>query len=127
MELRRDIRKARDLRVASTDVERLLWTYLRGRRLRNFKFRRQQPIAGYIVDFVCVETRLVIELDGGQHSEHSAYDDHRSAILEKSGFRVLRFWNDEVLKNIEGVLEEILRQLEAPPSPQPSPASGRGG
>ncbi len=127
MELRRGITKARNLRVASTDVERLLWTHLRGRRLGNFKFRRQLPIGGYIVDFVCVETRLVVELDGGQHSEHSAYDSHRTAILEKSGFRVLRIWNDEVLKNLEGVLVEILRQSETPPSPQPSPASGRGG
>ena len=127
MELRRDIRKARNLRVDSTDVERLLWSHLRGRRLRNFKFRRQQPIGGYIVDFVCVETRLVIELDGGQHSELAAQDAHRTTMLEKNGFRVVRFWNDEVLKNLEGVLEEILQQLEAPPSPQPSPASGRGG
>ena len=127
MELRRDIRKARNLRVALTDVERLLWTYLRGRRLRNFKFRRQQPIGGYIVDFVCVETRLVIELDGGQHSEQVTQDAHRTAMLAKNGFRVMRFRNDEVLKNLEGVLEEILRQLEAPPSPQPSPAGGRGG
>ena len=127
MELRRGITKARNLRVASTDFERLLWTHLRGRRLGNFKFRRQQPICGYIVDFVCVETRLVIELDGGQHSEHVAQDAHRTVMLEKNGFRVVRFWNDEVLKNLEGVLEQILRQSEAPPSPQPSPASGRGG
>ena len=127
MELRRGITKARNLRVVSTDVERVPWTHLRGRRLGNFKFRRQQPIAGYIVDFVCVETRLVIELDGGQHSELAAQDAHRTAMLEKNGVRVVRFWNDEVLKNLEGVLEELLQQLEAPPSPQPSPASGRGG
>src|SRR6187399_2514187 len=127
MELRRGITKARNLRVASTDVERLLWTHLRGRRLGDFKFRRQQPICGYIVDFVCVETRLVIELDGGQHSEQVTQDAHRTAMLAKNGFRVMRFWNDEVLKNLEGVLEQILRQSEAPPSPQPSPASGRGG
>ena len=127
MELRRGITNARNLRVASTDVERVLWTHLRGRRLGNFKFRRQQPICGYIVDFACVETRLVIELDGGQHSEQVTQDAHRTAMLAKNGFRVMRFWNDEVLKNLEGVLEEILRQLEAPPSPQPSPASGRGG
>ena len=127
MELRRGITKARNLRVASTDVERLLWTHLRGRRLGNFKFRRQQPICGYIVDFACVETRLVIELDGGQHSEQVTQDAHRTAMLAKNGFRVMRFWNDEVLKNLEGVLEQILRQSEAPPSPQPSPASGRGG
>jgi len=127
MELRRGVTKARNLRVASTDVERLLWTHLRGRHLGNFKFRRQQPIVGYIVDFVCVQTRLVVELDGGQHAEHAAQDAHRTAMLEKNGFRVVRFWNDDVLKNLEGVLEEILRQLEAPPSPQPSPASGRGG
>ena len=127
MELRRGITKARNLRVASTDVERVLWTHLRGRRLGNFKFRRQQPICGYIVDFACVETRLVIELDGGQHSEQVTQDAHRTAMLAKNGFRVMRFWNDEVLKNLEGVLEQILRQSEAPPSPQPSPASGRGG
>jgi len=127
MELRRGITRARALRLASTDAERVLWKHLRGRRLGNFKFRRQQPIAGYVVDFVCVDTRLIIELDGGQHSEQTSEDARRTVVLEKSGFRVLRFWNDQVLPDCEAVLAEILRQLETPPSPQPSPASGRGG
>jgi very-short-patch-repair endonuclease len=117
MELRRGITKARTLRVASTDVERVLWTHLRGRRLGKFKFRRQLPIAGYVVDFACIEARLVVELDGGQHANRVAQDNHRTTILEKNGFRVLRFWNDEVLKNLEGVLEETLRYLQTPSHP----------
>jgi very-short-patch-repair endonuclease len=127
MELRSDIGKARQLRLSATDAERTLWTHLRSRRLGQFKFRRQLPIAGFVVDFVCLETRLIVELDGGQHAERSDYDERRTAILGKHGFRVLRFWNDDVLTKLEAVLEEILQQSEPPPSPQPSPASGRGG
>jgi very-short-patch-repair endonuclease len=127
MELRKGIGKARRLRLSATDAERTPWTHLRSRRLGQFKFRRQLPVAGFVVDFACLETRLIVELDGGQHADRSDYDERRTAILGKSGFRVLRFWNDDVLTKLEAVLEEILRQSEAPPSPQPSPASGRGG
>ena len=127
MESRRGIERARSLRGASTDAERRLWTHLRGRRLGNLKFRRQYPISGYVVDFVCLELKLIVELDGGQHSKQAEYDAARTAVLEKGGFRVLRFWDNDVLMRLEEVLEEILRQSDAPPSPQPSPASGRGG
>jgi len=91
------------------------------------KFRRQLPISGYIVDFVCLEEKVIVEVDGGQHNDRQVQDARRTAVLEKSGFRVLRFWNNEVLEKLNSVLEEILRAVEAPPSPQPSPASGRGG
>jgi very-short-patch-repair endonuclease len=127
MELRKGIKTARTLRLDSTDAERVLWTHLRARRLGGYKFRRQFALSGYVVDFVCLESDLVIELDGGQHAEQSEHDTHRTHVLEKSGLRVIRFWNDDVLLRIESVLEEILRHLQAPPSPQPSPASGRGG
>jgi len=127
MELRRDTDRSRSLRAGSTDAERALWAHLKARNLAGCKFRRQYAISGFVVDFVCLERRLVVELDGGQHVEQSAYDERRSAILSKSAFRVIRFWNDDVLLRMESVLEEILRQLQTPPSPQPSPASGRGG
>ncbi len=127
MELRRGINRARSLRSRQTDAETLLWPRLRARRLCGFKFRRQVPINGYVVDFVCIEASLVVEIDGGQHGDRIQFDAARSAVLTKSGFRVLRFWNNEVQQRLEDVLTEILRQLQAPPSPQPSPASGRGG
>ena len=104
-----------------------MWERLRSRRLKQLKFRRQLPISGYIVDFVCLEEKLIVEVDGGQHNDRQLQDARRTAVLEKSGFRVLRFWNNEVLEKLDSVLEEILRAAEAPPSPQPSPASGRGG
>ena len=104
-------KSARELRNAATDAERALWQHLRGRRLTGFKFRRQYPIAGYIVDFVCVEAKLVIELDGGQHADQQDYDAERTRRLEINGYRVLRFWNDDVLLRTADVLEEILRQL----------------
>ena len=122
MELRRDIDKGRTLRTRSTDCERELWRHLRNRGLGGHKFRRQFPIAGYVVDFVCLGRRLIIELDGGQHGEQSAYDDHRTEILNKNGYRVIRFWNNDLLERRDDVLSEILRHLEeivAPPSPQP--------
>ena len=114
MELRRDTDKSRRLRLSATDAERALWTRLRRRHLGDFKFRRQFPVSGYIVDFVCLEAKLVVELDGGQHAGQSKYDRQRTAVLEKSGFRVVRFWNDDVLLRTDAVLEEILRQLTSP-------------
>jgi len=127
MEMRRGISRARSLRSSHTEVESLLWTHLRARRLSGFKFRRQVPVGGYVVDFVCIEANLVVEVDGAQHADRIDFDTQRSAVLAKSGFRVLRFWNNEVLQRLNDVLAEILRHLQAPPSPQPSPASGRGG
>ena len=104
--------KAKELRKNSTDAERVLWQRLRAHRLVGYKFRRQQPIEQYIVDFVCFEKHLIIELDGGQHAEQVAYDGERSAWLQAQGFRVLRFWNHEVLQNMEAVMDAILRGCE---------------
>ena len=108
---------ARTLREAMPDAERALWYHLRAKRLLGWKFRRQQPIGNYIVDFVCLEAKLVVELDGGQHVERADADARRTAWLESQGFRVLRFWNDAVLKEPDAVLEEILRHLPLSPTP----------
>ena len=97
---------ARDLRHNSTDTEKHLWYYLRANRLGH-KFKRQVPIEGFIVDFVCFQKRLIIELDGGQHLIDQEKDNQRTAKLEACGFRVLRFWNHEVLQSTEAVLTHI--------------------
>jgi len=102
-----------------TDAERLLWKHLRLRQIEGFKFRRQQPIDDYIVDFVCLEKRLIIEVDGGQHSEKSLYDSERDEWLKSQGFSVLRFWNHQVLKDIEAVKDLIYRSLDQKQSPPP--------
>jgi len=102
---------ARYLRHHLTDAERKLWRILRHRQLRAYKFRRQFPLGAYIVDFVCLQKRLIIEVDGGQHSEQISYDKIRDNWLKSQGFKVLRFWNNEVLENLEGVNEVILREL----------------
>lgn len=95
-------RRARVLRSRMTDAERKLWFALRGRRFANFKFRRQVPLGRYIADFVCFEARLVIEADGGQHAG-SMHDKLRDRWVIANGFRMLRFWNNDVLSNLEGV------------------------
>jgi len=100
-------KRAKDLRKSSTDAERLLWRYLRSKQIEGLKFRRQEPIGNYIVDFVCYEVNLIVEVDGGHHSLE--IDADRDAWLQSQGFKVLRFWNHEVLQNIEGVLEVIRR------------------
>ncbi len=114
---------ARELRNNSTDAERILWRYLKNSQIEGVKFRRQQPIEAYIVDFVSFDKRIVIELDGGQHAENEEYDKQRDACLYANGFVVLRFWNNEVIENIEGVLEVIrercLRVVPPPPDPLP--------
>ena len=102
--------KARVLRRGMTDAERRLWAVLRGRRLQGYKFRRQHPLGPFIADFACIEHRLVIEADGGQHADNAA-DQRRTAWLESRGWRVLRFWNDNVLADTEGVQEAILQAL----------------
>ncbi len=112
---------AKALRSNQTDAEGLLWHYLRDKQLGGFKFRRQQPIENYIVDFICFEKKLVIELDGGQHNEESAkkYDQKRTEFLEKNGYKVLRFWNDEIFKNMDGVLDLVYHNLTfVDPSPK---------
>jgi very-short-patch-repair endonuclease len=108
-----------------TIAERRLWAKLRARRFENFYFRRQQPIDRYIVDFVCFDCRLVIELDGGQHAIEPKRDAVRDAHLARNGFRVLRFWNTEVMQQMEGVLMRIREALLDTPPPTPS-RKGRG-
>ncbi len=105
--------RARALRQRSTDAEKLLWRYLRAKQLGGVKFRRQEPIGKYIVDFVCFSHRLVIELDGGQHTQprERLSDQQRDAWLREQGFKVLRFWDGDVLRNIEGVVETIHDEL----------------
>jgi very-short-patch-repair endonuclease len=99
---------ARKLRSNQTDAELKLWLHVRGRRLGGLKFRRQVPIAGFVADFLCEEAKLIIEVDGDQHAEPSRNDMERTRIMQDAGFLVLRFWNNEVLANIDGVLQRIL-------------------
>jgi very-short-patch-repair endonuclease len=106
--------RARELRKNQTDVEARLWSRLRGRQVAGAKFRRQYPIGHFIADFCCVELRLVVELDGGQHAEAGAVDQRRTDFLVAEGYRVLRFWNNEVMENIDGVLERISEALTLP-------------
>jgi|GEM_PF-341515 len=147
-EVRREVARARELRQRQTDAERALWARLKGRQLKGVKFRRQQPLGPYIVDFVSFEEKMVIEVDGGQHNVYSSpsplpspvegegasspegeppsafpssvkgeggrRDEEREAWLKERGYRVLRFWNNEVLTNIEGVLERIGESLSSP-------------
>src|SRR5688500_5204322 len=117
---------ARGMRKRSTDAEQKLWQLLRDRKLAGFKFRRQYPAFGYILDFYCATVRLAIELDGGQHTEPSSveYDSQRTQTLNEHGIRVLRFWDPDVLTSPDEVREEIYRALLAAqkePSPPPSP------
>jgi very-short-patch-repair endonuclease len=105
---------ARTLRSAMTEAERLLWSRLRRRQVGGFRFRRQVPVGGYICDFICPQARLVLELDGSQHFERSDYDERRTAFLERRGYRVLRFWNIDVLKHVDQVLEAINAALVDP-------------
>ena len=105
---------ARTLRHNSTDAERKLWYYIRTKQLEGFKFKRQQPLGSYIVDFICFEKALIIELDGGQHAVNREKDIERDSWLEKEGFHVLRFWNNDVANNLEGVIDEIRKYLMAP-------------
>jgi very-short-patch-repair endonuclease len=100
------VSRARRLRAQTTDVERLLWSKLRGRQLLGVKFIRQFPVGGYIADFACREHRLIVELDGSQHADN-AYDAARTAELKALGYRVLRFWNRDVLDELDGVIRAI--------------------
>jgi len=103
---------ARKLRRNTTDVERLLWNYLRDRQLDGFKFKRQQPLGNFIVDFICFESKLIVELDGGQHAEDMEADLIRTRWLASQGFQVIRFWNNDVLQNIDGVWQVISEHLK---------------
>ncbi len=103
------------LRRNSTQAEQRLWAMLRNSQIAGFKFRRQQPIGPYVADFCCWRARLVIEVDGGQHAD-SAHDETRTHWLSERGWRVIRFWNNEVLNNTDGVLQVVVAALN-PPSP----------
>src|SRR5216684_1962760 len=117
--------RARQLRSNPTEAERRLWAKLRLKQVGGHRFRRQVPVGPYIVDFVCLTRRLIIEVDGGQHGDRAEQDRARTAWLERQGFRVRRFWNDEVLGNIEGVHDVIVAHLASgTPPPRPSPATG---
>jgi very-short-patch-repair endonuclease len=115
--------RAKAMRSAPTEAEHRLWQILRATRLSGYKFRRQMPLDHYIVDFVCLAHRLVIEADGGQHSQEA--DARRDAHIRSQDFRILRFWNDEIFTNEEGVTTAILDALSTP-LPNPSPARGEG-
>jgi very-short-patch-repair endonuclease len=115
-----------------TDAERKPWFALKDRRSDAFKFRRQVPIGPYIADFPCFESRLIVEVDGGRHAE-SVRDVERDAWLTRNAFRVVRYWNNDVLQNLEGVLTDLAAELNKPPHPSsslrstpPSPARGEG-
>jgi len=120
------VKFAKSMRRQPTNAEAVMWAALRGARLQGFKFKRQQPIGAYIVDFVCFELGLIIEIDGGQHAEDVSADQHRSRWLQSQGFGVLRFWNNEVIERRDDVLESIIRALREYPSPQPLSHKGRG-
>lgn len=122
-------RYAAPLRQQAARAEQLLWWELRARRLGGHKVRRQWSLHPYIVDFCCLEQRLIVEVDGGQHTPEG--DSARTAALEAMGFRILRFWNNEALSNPEGVLEVVLQALGGPltpqdPHPNPLPPAGEG-
>ena len=120
---RRALPTARTLRQPQTDAEALLWYYLRDKQLDGYKFRRQHPIGPYIVDFACLSRKVLIELDGGHHAEQREQDEARDRFLRNEGYRVLRFWNNEVFENCGGVLEAIRAAVQDPP-PQPSAPDG---
>ena len=101
------VRLAKSLRKRQTDAETILWRHLQGKQMEGVKFRRQAPIGKYIVDFISFERKLILEIDGGQHALERDNDEKREIWLESQGFRILRFWNNEVLQNLEGVLEAI--------------------
>ncbi len=121
--------RAKGLRGAATEAERVMWFRLRDRRFLGLKFRRQVPLGRYMVDFVCRELKLIVELDGGQHSEQVGYDNCRSDWLRTQGYSVLRFWNNQVFGEMDSVMEALriwVEQQGRPSPPAPLPQSGRG-
>lgn len=127
------LQRVRRLRRDMTEAEMLLWRHLRSRQLNGFKFRKQVWLCGFVADFACLEARLVVEADGGQHDElQAAYDRERTAVLMGEGYRVLRFWNHDIPGNIDGVLLTIADALPSPShaaaqrGPLPLPEAGEG-
>ena len=118
---------ARQLRSTPTDAEIRLWSRLRRKQLDGFRFRRQHPIGIYIVDFLCPEAKLIVEVDGGQHNVEEDKDEKRTRWLEARGYRIIRFWNNDVLSNTDGVVLAVLEELRGGyPPPYPPPQGGRG-
>jgi very-short-patch-repair endonuclease len=117
---------ARSLRKDLTPAEKLLWERLRYKQLEGHKFRRQQALGRFVADFVCLDKRVIIELDGGYHSYQKERDAERDNYLIESGYKVIRFHNSEVEQDIDGVIKKIEQKLKTPPSPNPSPAGGEG-
>jgi very-short-patch-repair endonuclease len=126
--LTRDRERARQLRRFPTEAEVFLWRQLRSRAFQGLKFRRQVALGKYIADFVCLEKRLIIEVDGGQHNEQAQrqYDEVRDEWLRSQGFRILRYWNNEVFEEFEAIAEAIWRAAKEALTPDPSPARGEG-
>ena len=125
--LGRPTAEAREARNTATPHEEMLWRQLKGKRLAGLKFSRQIPIVGYRVDFVCRAEKLVVELDGSQHAEATEYDEARTRALERAGYRVIRFWNNDLTSNMAGVLETIAAAAlggERAPTPCPLPHAG---
>lgn len=116
---------AKNLRRRPTDAEKLLWKHLRSKQLKGLKFRRQHPIGKYVVDFACLDKQVVIELDGGQHAADENKDRERDKWLEGEGYKVLRFWNTDILTNLGGVLEVIMKNCSSHPPLSP-PLKGGG-
>ena len=107
---KKSLTNAKDLRTTQTDCENILWQKVRAKRLEGIKFRRQVPIGNYIVDFLAFSKKLIIELDGSQHFDNIEYDNKRTENLNKLGYTVLRFWDNEIINNIDGVLLKILEE-----------------
>ena len=118
--------KAKHLRSHQTEAEQRLWYHLRAHRFMGLKFKRQKPIGRYIVDFICLERRVIVELDGGQHSSQTEYDNRRDRWLREQGYQVLRFWNHEVMQQLDAVLERIRLAAFSPSPPTPLPRAGEG-
>ena len=118
----RPTKRSRELRQGATEAERKLWQHLKARQVAGVRFNRQFPVGQYICDFVARSLRLVIEIDGGQHGRDAdrAYDERRTEFLRAQGYLVVRFWNSEVLDNVEGVLKRVEQTLADMPSPSPS-------
>ncbi|MBI3771620.1 MAG: endonuclease domain-containing protein [Gammaproteobacteria bacterium] len=116
------LNNVKNLRSNQTEAEQRLWHHLRAYRFMGLKFKRQKPMGSYIVDFVCLTHKLIIEIDGSQHAEQTDYDHHRDAWLKSQGYTVLRFWNNEVMQQLESVLERLQLAL----SPAPLPLAGEG-